>query len=191
MLGVSKSAVVASDQSKPLSATGWAIAIWGIGGVLLLLAQALYRLTPLAVEPLLDGSMTGWQWGLYVGWTLFNAYAEGYRGFQKAFAPRVVARAFYLARHPRPLFVAFAPLFCMALFYATRRRIVVSWVVVGLIVLAVALVKQLPQPWRGIVDAGVVVGLVWGVVAIMALFVPASARADGSEHDALPAPPSP
>jgi hypothetical protein len=34
------------------------------------------------------------------------------------------------------------------------------------IVALVLLVRQLPQPWRGIVDAGVVVGLTWGALAI-------------------------
>jgi hypothetical protein len=31
----------------------------------------------------------------------------------------------------------------------------------------VVLVSQLPQPWRGIVDAGVVVGLVWGMTSVV------------------------
>ena len=35
-----------------------------------------------------------------------------------------------------------------------------------MIVLIVS-VRQLPQPWRGMVDAGVVVGLTWGVVSII------------------------
>ena len=32
------------------------------------------------------------------------------------------------------------------------------------------LVRQLAQPWRGIVDAGVVVGLIWGVMALIAFW---------------------
>ena len=35
--------------------------------------------------------------------------------------------------------------------------------IVGLIVL----IRKLDQPWRGIVDAGVVVGLGWGLVATL------------------------
>ena len=34
--------------------------------------------------------------------------------------------------------------------------------------IAVLVVRQLPQPWRGIVDGGVVVGLSWGTLAIFA-----------------------
>ncbi len=36
----------------------------------------------------------------------------------------------------------------------------------GIIVL-ILLVRLLPQPWRGILDAGVIVGLVWGFVALL------------------------
>jgi hypothetical protein len=39
--------------------------------------------------------------------------------------------------------------------------------IVGLVLL----VGMLPQPWRGIVDAGVVVGLGWGIVALAVEFV--------------------
>jgi hypothetical protein len=35
-------------------------------------------------------------------------------------------------------------------------------------VVAIVLVyRALPQPWRGILDAGVVVGLLWGLVATL------------------------
>jgi hypothetical protein len=147
------------------------VVTWGVGGVVALLGQALWRLTPMALEPLREGNMTGLQATLYVGWTLFNAYAEGYRGFQRSFAPRTVARAFHLARHRHPLHVALAPAYCMSLFHATRRGRIVAWSVLGGVVVLVTLVRRLPQPWRGIVDAGVVVGLAWGTLAILVLFV--------------------
>jgi hypothetical protein len=54
----------------------------------------------------------------------------------------------------------------MGLFGARRRTTVAVWsVTVGIVVLVV-LVRLLPQPWRGIVDAGVVVGLGWGLIAL-------------------------
>ena len=150
------------------------VASWGVLGVLALLFQALWRLTPIALQPLIDGGLDGLQVTLYAGWVAFNAYAEGYRGFQRSFAPRVVARAFYLGRHRRPLHVLLAPAFCMSLFHASRRGRIVAWsVLLGVIVL-VTLVRQLPQPWRGIVDAGVVVGLAWGAAAIMVIFARAA-----------------
>ncbi len=55
----------------------------------------------------------------------------------------------------------------MGLVHATRRRLVVSWTIVVGIVGIVIVVRMLEQPWRGIVDAGVVVGLAWGVLSIV------------------------
>ena len=157
------------------------IALWGVGGVLLLLGQALARLTPLALEPVADGTMTTLHWSIYLGWIVLNAWAEGYRGFQKRFSPRVAYRALYLARNPKPLHVALAPAFCMSLFHAQKRSKIVAWgILIGVIFLVIA-VRQLAQPWRGIVDAGVVVGLVWGVVAIVIYFL------RGLRGEAIPA----
>jgi hypothetical protein len=82
-------------------------------------------------------------------------------------APRFAARSMYLAAYPRPLWVVFAPFFCIGLFHATRRRMIVSWsIFVGVVTLVVA-VRQLAQPWRGIIDGGVVVGLGWGAAAVL------------------------
>lgn len=141
---------------------------WGTVGVIALLGQAIYRLTPQALDALFHRTLTPLQWSLYISWVLFAAYAEGYRAFQGRFSPRVVARAIYLAKNPEPLRVALAPLFCMSFFHATRRGLVTAWTVTLLVLLAVIAVRQLPQPWRGIVDGGVVIGLTWGTIAIAA-----------------------
>lgn len=61
----------------------------------------------------------------------------------------------------------------MGLFHATKKRMKVSWGVTLGVAAIVALVKKLPYPWRNIVDAGVVAGLSWGSVAILALWVKA------------------
>jgi hypothetical protein len=159
-----------STQGSRLRASELAIASWGVLGVLALLGQALSRLTPLAIEPIERGMLGPGHWVLYVGWTVLNAYAEGYRGFQRAFVPRVVARALHLARHPHPLRVILAPVFCMALFHARRRDLVRAWVLLAAIVALVIVIRLLPQPWRGIVDAGVVAGLGWGAVALLVAF---------------------
>lgn len=176
-----------SDPGSRLRPAELAIAVWGVAGVLALLGQALLRLTPLALEPIERGMLGPGHWALYLGWTVFNAYAEGYRGFQRAFVPRVVARAFHLARHPRPVHVALAPLFCMALFHARRRDLVRSWVLLIAIVCLVIVIRLLPQPWRGIIDAGVVAGLGWGAAALLIVFVRAVATGEVPETDSLPA----
>ncbi|MEW6765770.1 MAG: hypothetical protein AB1344_08285 [Pseudomonadota bacterium] len=140
-------------------------AIWGLTGVFLLIGWAVVRLTPVAVEA------WGMSWGVLewlvaVPWLVFMLVGEGYRGFQKGFAPRVAARARYLRDNPRPLHVLLAPVFCMGFIHATRKRRMVSIAVTSGIVLLILLVRMLPQPWRGIVDLGVVAGLGWGLLAI-------------------------
>jgi hypothetical protein len=82
----------------------------------------------------------------------------------------VVARAFHLARTGRPLSIAVAPVYCMGLIHATRRRMLTSWSLFFTIILAVVLVRRLPPPWRGIVDGGVVAGLSYGIVALALTF---------------------
>jgi hypothetical protein len=141
-------------------------AFWGITGVLMLLGSAVYRLTPLALEAFSYDLL--WYHWVSLSLSLFlMAYAEGYRGFQQRFSPRVAARARYLAEHPRALHILLGPLFCMGYFYATRRRKVTSFSVTAAIVLLILLVHFMPQPWRGIVDAGVVCGLIWGIVTVL------------------------
>ncbi len=152
------------------SATTVAIAAWGTLGVLALLGQALWRLTPRALEPFADGTLTPATTALYVVWVLFNVWAEGWRGFHLRFSPRVVARAFHLGRSPRPHFVALAPLYCMSFFHATRRGMIVAWAMTTAIVILVLVVRSFPQPWRGIVDGGVVVGLALGSLSILYFF---------------------
>jgi hypothetical protein len=144
--------------------------VWGLGGVCTMLVSAAVRLAPRAFEPVRDG-MSTLEWAAWLGSIAFMAYTEGYKGFQRNFSPRVVARALHLRAHPRPLHVALAPLFCMALFHASRVRLIVAWVVLLGVVTLVTIVRGFPQPWRGIVDAGVIVGLTWGVAAIVVFAV--------------------
>jgi len=142
-------------------------AAWGILGVLTLLTRAIVSLAPIALDAMM-GPLTAWEWlalGLWVG---FMAYAEGYRGFQKRFSPFVAARVIELIDRPSALRVALAPAFCMGLFDATRRRLLISWGVLLGVIALIAVVRLLDQPWRGIVDAGVVIGLSWGALSLLA-----------------------
>jgi len=147
------------------------VATWGIAWVSLLLGRAILRLTPFALEPWTEDLMTTSQKGIYIGWLVANAYLEGYRGFQLKFSPRVVSRAVYLGQNPRPLWLILALPFCISLFHSTRRQMTVSWAFIGALVLLIWWVRSLPQPWRGIIDGGVVLGLVWGLGVIWWLFV--------------------
>ncbi len=156
--------------SLPRSLSGWLTFAWGIGGVLLLFLRAIWRMSGVAAQ--LDPATLGiWHLAFGAIWTAFMAYSEGYRAFQLRFSPRVVKRALWLARAGRPGLALLAPIFCMGLVHASRKRLIVSWCVLGLIVLLIIGVRMLAQPWRGLVDAGVVVGLAWGVIAIIAFGV--------------------
>ena len=159
---------LSSEATRParVSPLGTLAAAWGIAGVILLLGSAVVRLSAVA-QTALEGPLTGVQWAFLAGWTLFMAYGEGYRGFQKAFSPRVIARATWLAAHPTPLRVLLAPAFCMGFFHATRKRLIVSWSITAMVVGLIVGVRMLPAPWRGLVDVGVVVGLSWGMFAIV------------------------
>ena len=140
--------------------------IWGVGGILLLLLFAIVRLGGVALE-LGTFDLQLWQWLLTGGWLTYMVWAEGYKGFHLAFAPRVVARASYLAAHPRPLHVLLAPVFCMGYIHATPRRRIMSIALSCMIVCFVLLARMLPQPWRSMVDVGVVAGLMVGVGSIV------------------------
>ena len=148
-----------------------AIATWGVFCVSALLSQAIFRLLPRAIEPWTGDGMTTLQIALYIGCMVVMGYSEGYRAFQLRFSPRVVSRAIYLGRNPKPVRLVLALFFCMSLFYSTRRQKIVSWGFVFGIIALVVMVRQLSQPWRGIIDGGVVVGLAWGMIAIWVIFV--------------------
>ncbi len=141
-------------------------AIWGFSGTFTLIVFAVWRLTPVAVESL-NYSFTPIQWLALIINILYMTYAEGYKGFQLAFAPRVAARSLYLAENPTPLRIILAPLFVAGYFHATRHRLITSYALTTMIICLIILVRFLEQPWRGIVDAGVVIGLIWGLIAMM------------------------
>ncbi|MGH9390959.1 MAG: hypothetical protein ACRD1Z_15185 [Vicinamibacteria bacterium] len=149
------------------------IASWGILGEAFQLSRALYHLTPLALEAIVSSSLGLPHWLALLVWVAFNAYAEGYVGFHQKFSPRVVGRALDLGRNPTLLRVVFAAPYCIGLFHAPRKTMVTSWTLVLVIAFVVFGVRLLPQPWRGIIDAGVVVGLGIGLVSLLARFVSA------------------
>ena len=140
-------------------------AFWGIGGVALLLGSAVWRLTPIAVAAF-DNPLSWRHLAFLVPWVVVMLWSEGYRGFHQQFCPRVVARARHLHRHPRFWHVLFAPPFCMGYFHATLRRMMSSLLLTLGIVILVLIVGRMPQPWRGLIDIGVVVGLAMGLASL-------------------------
>ncbi len=141
--------------------------LWGIGGIAAILLYAALSLGRYTLEAV-EGGLTATEWLALIATSVFMAWAEGYRGFQQRFSPRVAARALHLYREPTLARLVFAPLFCTGYFGATRRLRLTIWIGTALIVGAVVLFNRIPQPWRGILDSGVLVGLCWGTVTLLA-----------------------
>jgi len=166
--------VRASQEGHLIGSIG---AVWGVAGVALLLGSAVYRMTPRALAAF--AVPFRWHhWLALAACILIMAYAEGVRGFQQRFSPRVAARARYLREHPQAFHVVLAPIFCMGFIHATRRRKIVSLSVTAGIIVLVLAVHRVPQPWRGIIDAGVVAGLAWGIVSLLWYAVAGLTRKD-------------
>jgi len=141
--------------------------VWGLAGLLGLLAYAVMRLTQVVLVGLEDA----WGWhhvAVAAGNALFMAWSEGIRGFQQGFSPRVAARLRWLLDNPAPRRVVLAPMFAMGYFDAPRRRMLGVYGLTAGIAVLIVVVHMLPQPWRAVLDIGVVIGLCWGIVTVVA-----------------------
>ncbi|KAJ1625985.1 hypothetical protein T492DRAFT_1036022 [Pavlovales sp. CCMP2436] len=166
-----RGSAVATPPMTPSAASHW-----GVLGVMAILANAIGRLAPIAIEPLKRGGLVPGHWVAYVAMIATFAYVEGYKAFQLKFSPLVVSRAFTLGPEGgRATFMRsfLAPFYSMGLFHATRKRKIVSWSISIAVLIIVGLVKRLPYPWRSIVDAGVLSGLTWGVTSIGCIYAKA------------------
>lgn len=149
---------------------------WGALGCSCYLSYGMKKVMPIVMNGL-QMMDTGFHWSLLFMTLLFFAYFEGYKGFQKGFSPRVVTRAWVVAeRSSNTTALPFwhkvmAPWFCIGYFHGTRKRVITSWCVTAGIFLIVIGVKKMPNPYRAIVDAGVMLGLSWGAISIIVIYV--------------------
>ncbi len=150
-------------------------ATWGAVGVIGMIVVAIARIFPRAVAAYESG-LTATQWIATAAFALFMAYTEGYRGFQRSFSPRTAARVRYLRDRPDTLRTLLAPLFAMGFFHADRRTLVVAYALSSGITILVLLIRMVGQPWRGIIGTGVVLGLTWGCVSLIACVAAALTR---------------
>ncbi|CAN5643213.1 hypothetical protein BH23PAT1_BH23PAT1_4680 [soil metagenome] len=139
--------------------------IWALAGISMLFLAAIGRMAPHALEAY-RSNLSALELAILLSWSVFMIITEGYMGFQKRFAPRVAARATYLLNRPKVIDIALAPLFCMGYFHAPKKRVIIIWSFTFAIVLLVVVVRQISQPWRGIIDTGVIIGLSYGLVSI-------------------------
>ena len=141
----------------------------GVAGIL---GWAIVRLSDIALRAL-EEPLAWYHWVVVGAFIPFMAWSEGLRGFQRRFSPRVAERAMLIRAAPTAARVIFAPLFAAGFFGGSRRERLGTCLGTTAIIVLVVIVHMLEQPWRGILDAGVVTGLTWGMVATLAL----SARA--------------
>jgi len=176
-------------EAPPLPARSTLVQAWGAFGVVAYLSFGVSKVVPIVLEGI-NTIAEPWEWALLAVTLLFFAYVEGYRGFQLGFSPRVVSRSWCVAEdnEDAPLWhKILAPAFCIGYFHGTTKRVATSWGVTTVIFLVVIGVKQLGNPYRAIIDAGVIVGLVWGIVSIIILFLSSLQNDQPPDYDpALP-----
>jgi hypothetical protein len=154
-----------TEASLPLRLTGagW----WGAIGVGLTFVDAVLRLGWHAVRTLRAG-LDAMQWCAFVFLAAAFVYGEGHRALQRRFVPAVMARALELSRARSRIHRWLAPFYVAGLVGAPGSVLVRAWASVFLIVLAVLIVRALPEPWRGMTDGAVALALAWGLAALVA-----------------------
>jgi hypothetical protein len=162
-------AVQVEQTARPeaVSPRGILLGAWALGLVLLTFVEAIYRLGLRAFETIAAG-LSAPEWAVLMVVVVAFTWGEGYRALHRRFGPRLVARAFEGAERARgPLAILALPLRALTLIGEDRRAVARAWLGVALIVAAVLVVRAMPSPWRGIVDAGVSAALCFGFVSIL------------------------
>jgi hypothetical protein len=154
----------ALEASTPRRALGLLGACWAVLGVSVLLLGGVFSMGPYALS-LRWAELSGLQRGCLVAFLAFMVFGKGYMGFHRGFSPRAAGRVRQLAREPGLPRTLLGPLFAMSLIQAPRGRLLRSWGLMLAVGSIVPVVRSLPDPWRGIVDAGVVAGLSVGLVS--------------------------
>ena len=142
-----------------------AAVLWALGGVSLLFATAAVRLGGRGVETVKAGMETA-EWAVMVFLVLLFVVGEGGGALQRKWVPRMVRRAADLRGTAALHHQLLAPLYGMSLIGGCARSRTRAWAGTLSIVIAVLVVRSLPEPWRGIVDLAVASALVWGLVSI-------------------------
>ena len=150
----------------PIVDRSTAVYWWAVAGVCALFAEAIVQLGRRGIATLRAG-LEPEEWLALVLLSAAFLYGEGVGALERRWVPGLVARARELSAGSARWQRALAPLYAMSLVGAERKSSGRAWLGVGLIILAVLLVRALPEPWRGIVDFAVALALLWGLGAIV------------------------
>ncbi|HTQ03279.1 MAG TPA: hypothetical protein VMI54_05460 [Polyangiaceae bacterium] len=142
--------------------------LWSSGVVLLTLADGAYR-TGLRALYTVERGLTRGEWLALAASVVLFTFGEGHAVLARRFAPAVVARAFSSTAPNGRAALVLGPLHALALARVTWREALRNWAVLAVIAGAIHAVRALPEPWRGVVDAGVFAALLWGSLALVAV----------------------
>lgn len=148
-----------------MTARGRGAAAWALFGVSALFASAVYRLGGRGVHTIFGG-LGALQWTALVVLTGVFVYGEGVMALQRKWVPKLIDRARAIRSEPA-LLQLLGPLYGMALVGGPLKRALRAWLGTLAIVTAIVIVRNFPEPWRGIVDFAVASALAWGLVSIV------------------------
>lgn len=143
----------------------WAT-VWGILGVAALLTSAVVRIAAKALTlPVAELSVAQWLvLALILG---VMGWGKGYHVLQRRYVPAVLDRARGLSDEPRLWVRLLAPAAAMGLVAVSTATVARKVAMLAMIAGLVVVVAHAPTPWREELDAGVVFGLAWGLVALL------------------------
>ena len=167
----------ALPASRPSGAAATGIALYAFVTIAFILFGAVAGVTAVGLR-VREQSISLLQQLTLVLNLVFFVVVEGYLGFHRSWAPVTARRCFlagFAAKVPSSASstcaALFAPVFAMGFFFASRRRLIISYVLTFFIVGVVMAVKQSPSPWHEIIDCGVGAGLGAGTLSFCYFFV--------------------
>ena len=144
------------------------IIIYSIGGVIAIFSSAIYRLYPHVREGF-SFEFSTLNWIVLMAYLIVMIVGKGYFALHRGFVPRVINRSELLIENGNLFDKLLAPLYCMGFFKAPRKRMIISYVMISLIVSFIVSASKITQPWRGIIDLGVIIGLSLGIFSLLFL----------------------
>ena len=144
------------------------IFIYSIGGVIAIFSSAIYRLYP-HVQESMSYEFSALNWIVLAVYLLVMIVGKGYFALHRGFVPRVINRSGLLVEDGKLIDKLLAPLYCMGFFKAPMKRMIISYVMIFFIVSFIVSASKISQPWRGIIDMGVIVGLSLGILSLLFL----------------------
>jgi len=142
--------------------------IYSIGGIIAIFSSAIFRLYPHVKEGF-SYQFSTLNWIVMIAYLIIMIVGKGYFALYRSFVPRVINRSKILIAEGKLLDRLLAPLYCMGFFKAPIKRLIISYAMLSFIITFISSASRISQPWRGIIDLGVIVGLSIGIISLLFL----------------------